>query len=118
MLATENAIVYRGGGRRWFSVQAAANAEARKKLKSRCECSGGYDGETCSFHQDGRYQTLVRRLARIYLKASGLRTTQSLKRGRNESDNPSPLLRPILAGSGEGADSGCSRLATALQPLQ
>jgi len=34
------------------------------------------------------------------------------------ADNPSPLLRPILAGSGEGADSGCVRLATALQPPQ
>lgn len=34
----ETAQVFRGGGRRWFTRQAAERAEARKAWKRVCEC--------------------------------------------------------------------------------
>ncbi len=34
----ENAAVFRGGGRRWFTLRAACKAEARALLNKHCEC--------------------------------------------------------------------------------
>ncbi len=51
----ESATVYRGGGRRWFTKTAAERAEARKLLKTRCECSEGdwqTPAYTCLLHRD------------------------------------------------------------------
>jgi hypothetical protein len=71
----ETATVYRGGGRRWFTPQAACRAEARARLKVDCGCDycdhEGYGREhiTCSRHKPDRYPKIVRRLTRIYLAA-------------------------------------------------
>lgn len=71
MIATETATVYRGGGRRWFTKMAACRAEAKARLKTRCECERpdpkhGDGGYQCRYHRDENYTRLVRRLARIY----------------------------------------------------
>lgn len=78
----ETAKVYRGGGRRWFSLKAACNAEARSimraKDKPRCECDSPeyesgfqyYPGSTCNLHEHDRYMKRRRRLARIIYLAS------------------------------------------------
>jgi hypothetical protein len=71
----ETATVYRGGGRRWFSVKAACRAEARARLKVDCECDyvdhEGYGREHlhCSRHDPDRYPKIVRRLTRLYIVA-------------------------------------------------
>lgn len=80
MIIKEQAIVYRGGGRRWFSKSAAANAEARKLIKSRCYCSAPEEvqgrfissGETCFLHQQERYKKALRRLARLVIASSAI----------------------------------------------
>ena len=69
----ETAIVYRGGRRRWLSLDAACRAEARAKLRTRCECSdsdpeAGDSGEACRYHGE-QYSKFVRRLAAIYKAA-------------------------------------------------
>jgi hypothetical protein len=72
----EQATVYRGGGRRWFSKKSACRAEAKAKIKSRCDCeqidhgSMGVESVACSYHADmDRFQKIVRRLSNIYLHA-------------------------------------------------
>ncbi len=40
IVTRERAIVFRGGGRRWFTEQAAYNAAAKQRIRSRCYCSG------------------------------------------------------------------------------
>lgn len=76
-ITTETATVYRGGGRRWFTKDAASRAEARAKIRTRCDCSRHRsfhprdgDEEVCIYHADMvRYCRIVRRLAWIYKKA-------------------------------------------------
>lgn len=69
MIKMEVRTVYRGGGRGWFTLQAAANAEARQAIKARCECDNGDEvtpPETCEYHSDmERYTKIKRRLARM-----------------------------------------------------
>jgi len=73
VITTEQATVYRGGGRRWFSAKAAAAAEARAKIKTKCDCDTADDDIygtihlTCDLHKPERYPKIVRRLARLYL---------------------------------------------------
>jgi hypothetical protein len=77
----EQATVYRGGGRRWLTKRAACRAEARAKLRKRCECERGdhiTPPVTCWHHDERNYQRLVRRLTRIYEKAM-----QSAKEGKS-----------------------------------
>lgn len=71
-VTTETATVYRGGGRRWFTLQAACNAEAkslhRKRFDQQCYCSSpepevGDGGDTCEFHEDKFFHRFVRRVA-------------------------------------------------------
>lgn len=81
-IATEQATVYRGGGRRWFSLKAACNAEAAKlhrdRFKADCICCddsyseryGMEPGETCQFHAAEFYARWRRRVARLLVKAS------------------------------------------------
>lgn len=73
----QHAVVYRGGGRRWFSAKAAANAAAKATMRARCECSEpeyadgdrmAYPGDTCRLHQPDRFPKILRRLARLHLK--------------------------------------------------
>lgn len=67
------ATVYHGGNRRWFTLNAACRAEAKKILRVHCECSRGdwngsqgTPGETCFYHDPANYPRLVRRLARMH----------------------------------------------------
>ncbi len=65
IVTDEVAIVYRGGGRRWFSLGAAINAEAKAAYKKivkqsgRCECGSQFiDGfgdvyDYCRYHDMG-----------------------------------------------------------------
>lgn len=72
----ETATVYRGGGRRWFSLASACKAEARAKIKTKCECDycdhGEYGREhlACTLHDPERYPTILRRLTRAYIFAA------------------------------------------------
>ena len=76
-ITTETAVVYRGGGRRWFSLKTAIKAEARAihraRFRSRCHCSApdyavGDSGETCQFHEAAFFNKFTRRVERL-LKA-------------------------------------------------
>ncbi|HMB92545.1 MAG TPA: hypothetical protein VKP65_16950 [Rhodothermales bacterium] len=75
MITKLKATVYRGGNRRFFSLDAAAHAAARAKIKERCECDTvdhgamGIESITCWYHEPENYDVLTRRLARIYKKA-------------------------------------------------
>lgn len=72
VISQESAIVYRGGKRRWFTLQAAANAEARQRVKERCECERGTfetPAYVCEYHAQKNYlktQALIERLAGFY----------------------------------------------------
>ncbi|WP_421696868.1 hypothetical protein [Ancylobacter sp.] len=49
------AVVWHGGGRRWFTRRAAENAEARRLINKRCECDNGdafTPPYTCGLHKD------------------------------------------------------------------
>ncbi len=37
-VTVETAAVFRGGGRRWFTLRAACAAEARALLNKHCDC--------------------------------------------------------------------------------
>lgn len=73
MIQSEQATVFRGGGRRWFTALAAARAESREKIKERCECNAGdhiTGPEYCYYHDDvERYARLKNRMAKFYLRA-------------------------------------------------
>lgn len=87
MILTESAIVYRGGGRRWFTKKAAINAEAKAMwrsvsiLKNRCDCDShgtpidyGFDfGEyVCEYHeQDSKVFKRYVRFAKHCIKKAG-----------------------------------------------
>lgn len=71
----EVATVYRGGGRRWLTAVSACRAEARAKMKVRCDCDyidhEGYGRQDlpCAMHHPDRYPKILRRLTRIYIAA-------------------------------------------------
>lgn len=72
MIKMEARRVYRGGGRGWFTLQAAANAEAKAIIKRRCYCDPGDEitpGETCHYHSGEFYLKMKRRLAKMALAA-------------------------------------------------
>ena len=78
-ISSEQATVYRGGGRRWFTKRAAAKAEARALIFRRypCDCDkhnydNDYSSEVCHLHamESSRYGKLIRRVARFYLRAA------------------------------------------------
>lgn len=74
----ETATVYRGGGRRYLTLKSACKAEARAKLKTRCECDWidhegyGRQGLPCTLHSPDRYPKILRRLTRLYIAAARL----------------------------------------------
>jgi hypothetical protein len=68
IFVTEQATVYRAGGRRWFTRQAAIKAYAGAKWRAKhpCECehgdyASGYPGYTCQTH-DARDAVMPRYL--------------------------------------------------------
>jgi hypothetical protein len=76
-VTTETAVVFRAGGRRWFTKNAACRAAARAKINTRCECESaepdsfdgrGYPGHTCWYHDQDRYHRLISKLASIYAR--------------------------------------------------
>jgi len=79
MIQIETATVYRGGGRRYFTKRAAVVAEARAKLRERCDCDycdhperPGCPTEQlpCQYHDGSeRAEKILRRLTRIYMNA-------------------------------------------------
>jgi hypothetical protein len=76
-VSIETATVYRGGGRRYFTKRAAVRAEARAKLKERCDCDycdhpemPGRPTEDlpCKYHDGSeRADKILRRLTRLYM---------------------------------------------------
>jgi len=55
-MKSEFAIVWKGGGRRWFSKVSAARGEARSIIRARCDCEKGsheidYSPEVCIYHE-------------------------------------------------------------------
>lgn len=67
-VTTENAAVFRGGGRRWFTLRAACKAEARTLLNKHCDCDYFEDGVGqrcelyCRLHHPDRYPRIIKRL--------------------------------------------------------
>jgi hypothetical protein len=58
MITVEQATVYRGGGRRWFTKRAAVKAYAAAKFRTKhpCKCENpdygsGYPGYVCHVHE-------------------------------------------------------------------
>ena len=74
-ITTEQATVYRGGGRRWFSLRAAVKAEAQTIIKAKHPSERPeYENGMCyypGFHwrELPRSDVLLRRLCRLILAA-------------------------------------------------
>ena len=64
------ATVFKGGGRRWFTLQAAERSEARAAIKKRCECDRGssfgpYEPSyICWYHKD---PVRLQRIIHLYI---------------------------------------------------
>lgn len=73
-ITAQQAVVFKGGGRRYLTLKAACKAEARALLKTRCECetidhgSMGYEHLTCWYHEEARNAVLMRRLTGGYMR--------------------------------------------------
>lgn len=73
-VTTSQAVVYKGGGRRYLTLRSACAAEARALLKTRCECETmdhgpmGYEHLTCWYHEEERNAVLMRRLTGAYMR--------------------------------------------------
>jgi hypothetical protein len=74
---SEQATVYRAGGRRWFTQKAAikAYANAKFRAKHRCECEqpeydSGYPGATCGIH--AVYDKVMPRYLRVLKRNLGV----------------------------------------------
>lgn len=71
-VSKETATAWRGGGRRWFTLNAALRAEARAAIAAKCECESPsyadrYPGWTCGWHSDrGYYERVLDRFVRLY----------------------------------------------------
>lgn len=79
-VTVETATVYRGGGRRYFTKRAAISAEARAKLRERCDCDycdhpempgAGREHLPCQYHDGSeRAYKILRRLTRLYMNSA------------------------------------------------
>ena len=74
-ITSEPAAVYRGGGRRWFTLRAAARAEAKALIRKHCQCDYCDHPEwsmrehlPCRRHQDENFKPLVKKLAGRYMR--------------------------------------------------
>lgn len=73
VIEVQQATVYRGGGRRWFTRNAAIRAEARrlfgKRFRGMCECDTEPDirywAYVCRIHGATFRDRFVRRVARL-----------------------------------------------------
>ncbi len=72
-VTVETAAVFRGGGRRWFTLRAACAAEARAMLKKHCDCDyceddiGRYE-LPCRIHHPDRYPRIMKRLTDGFMR--------------------------------------------------
>lgn len=76
-VTAETAVVYRGGGRRWFTRRAAYRAEAKVLIREHCECEPGDEhspGEVCRYHEPEHFDELVDLLSYLYEHEDGQRT--------------------------------------------
>jgi hypothetical protein len=79
VIKTENATVYRAGGRRYLTLRAASMAAARSKVRERCACDycdhpempgAGREDLPCRYHDGSESaEKIMRRLSRLYLNA-------------------------------------------------
>lgn len=73
-ITTEPAQVFRGGGRRYFTLRAAARAEAKALIKKHCHCDyvdhEGYGREhlPCWRHHEINFEPLVEKLAARFIR--------------------------------------------------
>ena len=73
-VTTEPATVFRGGGRRWFTLRAACRAEAAALFKKHCDCDycdhEGFGREhlPCRLHHPDRYPLIIKRLTNGYVR--------------------------------------------------
>ena len=73
-VTVETAAVFRGGGRRWFTLRAACAAEARALLKRHCQCDHFEDGQghhcdlPCNLHHPDRYPRIMKRLTDGFMR--------------------------------------------------
>ncbi|WP_457967681.1 hypothetical protein M1D68_16080 [Pseudomonas sp. R4-84] len=73
-VTTEQAEVFRGGGRRWFSLRAACRAEAAALLRKHCDCDycdhegWGREHLPCRLHHPDRYPRIIKRLTDGYVR--------------------------------------------------
>ena len=88
----QTATVFQGGRRRWFSLDAACNAEASAILKRFCDCSpgNGHDvaPETCAMHADA--ERFIRVRAKLAARARRHAMVMPI-------DAPAPELRALAA---------------------
>jgi len=84
-VTSSQAVVYKGGGRRYLTLRSACIAEARALLKTRCECevmdhgSMGTEYLTCWYHEEEREKVLMRRLTGGYMRRFRASSLSTLK---------------------------------------
>lgn len=84
-VTSSQAVVYKGGGRRYLTLRSACIAEARALLKTRCECermdhgSMGYEWLVCWYHEEERNKVLMRRLTGGYMRRFRASSLSTLK---------------------------------------
>lgn len=82
-VTTENAAVFRGGGRRWFTLRAACRAEAAALLRKHCDCDYFEDGAgqhcdlPCRLHHPDRYPRIIKRLTDGYVRRYRAQTART-----------------------------------------
>ncbi|MDX9668061.1 hypothetical protein QMK50_24230 [Pseudomonas sp. P5_152] len=73
-VTSSQAVVFKGGGRRYLTLKSACKAEARALINTRCDCEymdhGSMGGEwlTCWHHEEERNAVLMRRLTGGYMR--------------------------------------------------
>jgi hypothetical protein len=73
-VTSSQAVVYKGGGRRYFTLKSACKAEARALINTRCDCEHmdhgpmGSEWLTCWWHEEERNAVLMRRLTGGYMR--------------------------------------------------
>lgn len=73
-VTSSQAVVYKGGGRRYLTLKSACIAEARSLINSRCDCEHmdhspmSSEWLTCWWHEEERNAVLMRRLTGGYIR--------------------------------------------------
>jgi len=73
-VTSSQAVVFKGGGRRYLTLKSACKAEARALINARCDCEYmdhgpmGSEWLTCWWHEEERNAVLMRRLTGGYMR--------------------------------------------------